>query len=89
MKHFYIMTTVQPNKPLFQRSETMPKKILSLALALALALSVFIFPSSADDPISVYLDGVQLTFDVPPQLMNDRTMVPLRAVFEAMGAHVD
>jgi len=67
----------------------MLKKIISLALALALTLSIITFPASADDPISVFLDGVQLTFDVPPQLMNDRTMVPLRAVFEAMGAYVD
>ena len=67
----------------------MSKKSISLVIALILALSIITFPASADDPISVYLDGVQLTFDVPPQLMNDRTMVPLRAVFEAMGAHVD
>ena len=30
-----------------------------------------------------------LTFDVPPQLINNRTMVPLRTIFEAMGAKVD
>ena len=35
------------------------------------------------------LDGKALTFDVPPQLINNRTMVPLRAIFEAMGAKVD
>jgi len=67
----------------------MSKKIISFTLVLALALSIFTFPASADDPIRVYLDGALLAFDVPPRLMNDRTMVPLRAVFEAMGAHVD
>jgi len=39
-------------------------------------------------PISVVLDGRQLTFDVPPQSTNDRIVLPLRAIFEAMGASV-
>jgi len=39
--------------------------------------------------ISVVLNGNALSFDVPPQLINDRTMVPLRAIFEAMGASVE
>ena len=39
--------------------------------------------------IRVMLDGRPLTFDVPPQLMNGRTLVPLRAIFEALGATVD
>ena len=67
----------------------MTKKILPLVLALALAFGMFTFPTFATDPIRVYLDGRALTFDVPPQLINDRTMVPLRTIFEAMGAKVD
>ena len=67
----------------------MSKKVLSLALALIFALGMFSFLAFAADPISVTLDGRALTFDVPPQLINDRTMVPLRAIFEAMGAKVD
>ena len=39
--------------------------------------------------ITVLMDGNLMSFDVPPQLINDRTMVPLRAIFEAMGAKVD
>ncbi len=42
----------------------------------------------AADNISVVLDGTKLSFDVPPQIINDRTMVPLRAIFEALGATV-
>ena len=34
-------------------------------------------------------NGVQTTLDVPAQTINDRTMVPLRAIFEALGASVD
>lgn len=40
-------------------------------------------------PIRVYLDGRQLAFDVEPVIDSGRTLVPLRAIFEAMGARVD
>jgi hypothetical protein len=30
-----------------------------------------------------------LVFDQPPILKTRRTLVPLRAIFEALGAHVD
>ena len=46
-------------------------------------------PPSPTGDISVILDGNILAFDVPPQVMNDRTMVPLRTIFEAMGATVE
>ncbi len=41
-----------------------------------------------DYEIAVKLDGKWLEFDVPPVLLNDRTMVPMRAIFEALGAEV-
>lgn len=40
-------------------------------------------------PISVAMDGVKIEFDVAPVTQNDRTLVPLRAIFEALGASVD
>ena len=39
--------------------------------------------------IAVKLNGKYMTFDVDPILMNDRTMVPFRAIFEALGCTVD
>lgn len=42
----------------------------------------------AEENISVKLDGQQLVFDVQPQLMNGRTMVPMRKIFESLGASV-
>jgi hypothetical protein len=39
--------------------------------------------------ISVILNGNTIAFDVQPQIINDRTMVPVRAIFEALGASVD
>lgn len=43
---------------------------------------------SAEVPITVSVDGEQVVFDVQPQLIGGRTMVPLRAIFEALGATV-
>lgn len=37
----------------------------------------------------VLLNGQQLSFDVPPTIESGRTLVPLRAIFEAMGATVN
>ena len=46
-------------------------------------------PAPADDGIKVLLNGEAIDFaDVEPQIINDRTMVPLRAIFEALGAEV-
>ncbi|MGI6551887.1 MAG: copper amine oxidase [Clostridia bacterium] len=38
--------------------------------------------------IVVFLDGNRVYFDVPPLLEKGRTLVPLRAIFEALGAEV-
>ncbi len=64
------------------------KKILSLFLTILLLVSA-ITPVMANGDITVVIDGKQIAFDVPPQIINDRTMVPLRAIFEALGATVD
>lgn len=39
--------------------------------------------------IMVMVNKNLLTFDQPPVLVNDRTLVPLRAIFESLGATVD
>ena len=39
--------------------------------------------------IMVTVNKKILTFDQPPVIVNDRTMVPMRAIFEALGATVD
>lgn len=39
--------------------------------------------------IKVLLNGRELSFDVPPQIIGDRTMVPLRVIFEELGADVE
>ncbi len=39
-------------------------------------------------PPIVVIDGQKVAFDVPPIIENGRTLVPLRAIFEKMGAKV-
>lgn len=41
------------------------------------------------DPIFVEVNGTTLMFEQPPATINNRTMVPLRAIFEAMGADLE
>ena len=38
--------------------------------------------------IQVFIDGKQQTYEQPPVLQNDRTLVPLRGIFETLGAQV-
>lgn len=38
--------------------------------------------------VSVILGGEKLSFDVPPIIINGRTLLPMRAVFECFGAEV-
>lgn len=66
----------------------MKKRVLFAAAALSLSLSL---PALAaeDSTIQVQLNGQPLTFsDAVPQVREQRTFLPFRAVFEAMGAEV-
>lgn len=40
-------------------------------------------------PVSLELDGNIVTSDVPPVIIKGRTMIPVRALFESMGATVN
>lgn len=64
------------------------KKFLCIALVILTIIPCLSLCVCADDAVSVYINGVQISFDVPPQIINGRTMVPLRAIFEALGAEV-
>lgn len=76
-----------------------PKAILSLPLALVFVLALCFLPNMAlaADPvpepapaISVYLNNQELSSsDTTPYFFRGRTMLPLRLIFEAMGAAVD
>ena len=42
----------------------------------------------AENQIKIILDGREIYSDVPPQIINDRTFVPIRVISEALGVDV-
>ena len=60
-------------------------KTAVLAAAFAVLTSAQV---SAADAVQVVMNGSPMSFEVPPVVINDRTMVPLRAIFERLGASV-
>ena len=64
-------------------------RIIKILAIVSLLSSIMTISVLAEDDISVVLNGSKMDFDVPPQIINERTMVPLRAIFEALGAEVD
>lgn len=67
------------------------KKLTRMFLTLAVAGALLCGGAMAaeEDAIKVQLDGQELTFtDAYPQMKDDRTFLPVRVVFEAMGAQV-
>lgn len=55
-------------------------------LATLLALVLFTASAGAAD---LYVDTEKITTDTPPTIVDGRIMVPLRAIFEALGASVE
>ena len=65
------------------------RKIISILLLLTLVIPAFSISASVYvDEVRVILDGVELEFAVPPQIIDNRTMVPMRPIFEAFGMRV-
>lgn len=63
------------------------KRISAFCLALLL-LCALVLPVGATE-VTVLINGTEPEFDVPPCIIGDRTMVPMRAVFTALGASVE
>ena len=64
------------------------KKKLFIVLTVVCMLLINAVPALANSEISVFINEDRLEFDVPPQIINDRTMVPMRKIFESLGAVV-
>lgn len=60
----------------------------SAALPSSPAIKTKTSPISGSQAPLVYLDSKKMSFEVEPIIENGRTLVPLRAIFEAMGASV-
>ena len=66
------------------------KKLISTFLCLTMMITMFsgFAVNAADNQITVELDGNPIEFDVKPEIIDGRTMVPLRKIFEEIGATV-
>ena len=64
----------------------MRKFISGLIVGLILATTTLVF---AANPIKLIVNGNEIHPDVPPQIIDGRTLVPARALAEALGAQVD
>ncbi len=63
---------------------------LSFIIAVVICLSLLPMNAFAEETaIKVLLNGNVITFDQSPIIKGGRTLVPMRAIFEAMGATVD
>ncbi|MCL1905545.1 MAG: stalk domain-containing protein [Clostridiales bacterium] len=69
-------------------------KTVSFKLLAVIALAVVFFAACpgtvglAADPITVLVNGEPLITDVPPLIEEGRTLVPVRAIAESLGAYV-
>ena len=68
----------------------MKNKIWSIILIICMLMAGFgnMTISAATSEIKVIVDGEQITFDQPPIIEKNRTLVPMRAIFEALGYDV-
>lgn len=61
------------------------KRVIAQVLALSMLLPSFVM---ADEGIKVNVNGIKVEMDQTPIIENGRTLVPLRAVAEALGCEV-
>lgn len=65
------------------------KKLISLFLVAIILVSATSPCFAASNDITVYVNTRKLKLEVSPIVINDRTLVPVRAIFEALGAEVE
>lgn len=64
------------------------KKIVTLTMVTLFLVGIFTFNVLAQENPNVVLNGTKLEFDVPSQIINGRTLVPFRMIFETLGYEV-
>ncbi|MCL2377379.1 MAG: copper amine oxidase N-terminal domain-containing protein [Defluviitaleaceae bacterium] len=66
------------------------KKIIGIVLCAAMFAGLVGGLTAAEQPeISVYLNGERIELDAPPQIIDNHPLVPMRAIFEALGFRVE
>lgn len=64
------------------------KKAMSVVAPVILSAAIVFPVSAAEQKISVYLNNVPIVFDTEPSINDGTTYVPMRGIFEALGADV-
>lgn len=83
-----IQKQLEMNKENIYVSGDIHYRYSSLLSAQGLKNVVKEFYTKEDDKVKVILKGKEIVFDQPPVIDNGRTLVPLRAIFEELGAEV-
>ncbi|MDD2421033.1 MAG: copper amine oxidase N-terminal domain-containing protein [Heliobacteriaceae bacterium] len=65
------------------------KKKWLFVIGVVVLTGLFAATAFAGNPIKLMINGQEIKPDVPPQIINGRTMVPIRWVTEALGANVE
>ncbi len=68
----------------------MKKQLFNLMMSLSIMISCTFctYDSFAEEGIKVSINGEDVVMDVAPEIINGRTLVPLRSIFEGLGAEV-
>lgn len=66
----------------------MKKQLCLLILFTTFTLMISPCNAFAGNDITVYVNGTKVVFDVQPIVQNERTLVPMRAIFEALNMTV-
>lgn len=77
----------------------MKRKLLAVSMILALSLPSAVpavavtteqttMSNRAEEAIPIIVNGLEIACDQPPVIVEDRVLVPLRAIFESLGAEV-
>ena len=59
---------------------------ITAAIVLIIFVSLSSFVLAAERPIEIYINEVEVDSDVPPVILNGRTLVPIRVISENLGA---
>lgn len=90
MRGFVIKYTgIRSYSPMLCLSEFKEKSMKKLFLFIITSALFLTSTALAQDDISLYINGSKINCDVAPQLVNDRTLCPTRAIFDAFGASVE
>jgi hypothetical protein len=65
------------------------KKILPFLLGLFLVLVFTVLAATPAQAVEVFVNHNKVLFDAAPFIEEGRTLVPVRGIFETMGAQVD